>query len=460
MYIKDLLASPEEYLGQSIVLSGWIRNKRVSANVGFIELNDGSQMDSVQVVFSPSLENYSEIDHLGLASSVEVHGKLVASPAAKQPYELQADSIVILGESDKDYPLQKKRHSLEFLRTIEHLRPRANTFQAVFRLRSVLAFAIHEFFQSRGFVYVHTPLITGTDAEGAGDMFRVTTLDMDNVPRTEEGAVDYSKDFFGKETFLTVSGQLAVEPFALTFGKVYTFGPTFRSENSNTVRHASEFWMIEPEMSFCDLECNMQIVEDMMKYLISAVLERAPQEMQFFNDRIDNTLIERLQAVVSSPFARVTYTEAIEILQASGRTFEYAPEWGADIQTEHEKYLAGEHFKSPVFVTDYPKAIKSFYMKQNPDGKTVRAMDLLVPTVGEIVGGSEREENYELLNAAIDERGMNRENYEWYLDLRRYGTAVHSGFGLGFERMLQYITSVANIRDVIAYPRTPKSANF
>lgn len=460
MLIKELLAKPEEFLQKPLVLSGWIRNKRLSSNVGFIELNDGSQMQPLQVVFSPDLPNYEEIDHLGLSSTIEVHGTLVPSPAAKQPYEIAATKIVVLGESDKDYPLQKKRHTLEFLRTIEHLRPRTNMFQAVFRMRSVLAFAVHEFFQDRGFIYVHTPLITGTDAEGAGDMFRVTTLDMDNPPLLDDGTVDYSKDFFGKETFLTVSGQLAVEPFALAFGKVYTFGPTFRSENSNTPRHASEFWMIEPEMSFCDLECNMQVVEDMIKHLVQACLERAPQEMQFFNDRFDNTLIARMKDVVEKPFQRVTYTEAIEILLASGQKFEYPVKWGMDIQTEHEKYLAGEHFRGPVFVTDYPKAIKSFYMKQNPDGKTVRAMDLLVPAVGEIVGGSEREENYELLKQAIEEREMNMDNYEWYLDLRRFGTAVHSGFGLGFERMLQYVTAVANIRDVIAYPRTPRNANF
>ncbi len=460
MTCKEFYTDYASFAGKKIKLQGWIKKKRTGANVGFFELSDGSMFETIQIVFDKALDNFNELDHLSLQSCVEVLGELVLTPQAKQPFEIQAENISVLFEADKDYPLQTKRHSMEFLRTVLHLRPRTNTFMAVFRVRSLLSQAIHMFFNERGFVYVHTPLITGTDAEGAGELFRVTTLEPDNIPKTEEGKVDYKKDFFGKETFLTVSGQLAVEPFALSFGKVYTFGPTFRSENSNTARHASEFWMVEPEMSFCDLECNMQVAEDMMKYMVSYVLEQAPQEMAFFNQFVDNGLIERLHNLLKEPFARATYTEAIELLLKSGREFSYPVEWGCDLQTEHERYLAEEYFGKPVFVTDYPSDIKAFYMKRNPDGKTVRAMDLLVPGVGEIIGGSQREDDYATLKAALEERGMAMENYQWYLDLRRYGSAVHSGYGLGLERAVQYITGMSNIRDVIAYPRTPGNAEF
>lgn len=460
MTCKELYQDFGLWAGKDIHLQGWIKRKRTSANVGFFELSDGSMFETIQIVFDKDLENFSELDHLGIQSCIEVQGKVVLTPDAKQPFEIHGKRITLLFEADKDYPLQTKRHSMEFLRTILHLRPRTNTFMAVFRVRSLLSHAIHQFFQEQGFVYVHTPLITGTDAEGAGELFRVTTLEADALPRDEKGHVNYKEDFFGKETYLTVSGQLAVEPFALSFGKVYTFGPTFRSENSNTARHASEFWMVEPEMSFCDLECNMQVAEDMMKYMVRYVLEHAPQEMAFFNQFVDKNLLKRLNHLLEGPFARTTYTEAVDILLKSGREFSYPVTWGCDLQTEHERYLSEEYFGKPVFVTDYPTEIKAFYMKRNPDGKTVRAMDLLVPGVGEIIGGSQREDDYETLKAAIEERGMAMENYDWYLDLRRYGSAVHSGYGLGLERAVQYITGMSNIRDVIPYPRTPGNAEF
>ena len=457
---KELYESYSAYEGKDVLLQGWVKQKRTSSNVGFIELSDGSMFERIQIVFDRELPNFNELDHLGIMSCIQVEGKVVLTPGAKQDFEIHAYAIQVLFEADKDYPLQTKRHSLEFLRTILHLRPRTNTFMAVFRVRSLLSHAIHQFFQERGFVYVHTPLITGTDAEGAGELFRVTTLDFDDFPKDEYGKHDPKKDFFGKDTYLTVSGQLAVEPFALTFGNVYTFGPTFRSENSNTARHASEFWMIEPEMAFCDLECNMEVAEAMMKYMVKYVLEHAPQEMDFFNRFVQKGLLERLELILREPFGRITYTEAIELLQKSGKEFSYPVEWGCDLQTEHERYLAEEHFGKPVFVTDYPAEIKAFYMKQNPDGKTVRAMDLLVPGVGEIIGGSQREDDYGKLLKTLEDRNMDVENYRWYLDLRRYGSAVHSGYGLGFERAVQYITGMSNIRDVIPYPRTPGNADF
>ncbi len=456
--INELYEQKKEYEKRQIVVEGWIRTVRSSSNFGFIEINDGSSFNNLQIVFSKDLPNFDEIGKFSIASTIRVEGEFVLTENAKQPFEIQAKSVDLIFSADKDYPLQKKRHTFEFLRTISHLRPRSNTFMAVFRVRSLLAQAIHRFFEERGFVYIHTPIITSADAEGAGEVFRVTTLDLNNVPK-ENGKVDYNKDFFGKETFLTVSGQLAAESFALAFGKVYTFGPTFRSENSNTVRHASEFWMIEPEMAFCDLDCNMDVIEDMMKYIIKYVLKHAPSEMEFFNTRIDKTLFERLNNVLENDFIRITYTDAIELLSNSNEEFEYEPNWGVELQTEHEKYIA-KHFNAPVFITDYPKDVKAFYMKQNPDGKTVRAVDLIVPNVGEIVGGSQREDDYELLLSEMKKRGMDIENYNWYLDLRRYGSAVHSGFGLGFERAVQYITGMANIRDVIPYPRTPKNADM
>ena len=456
--IKQLLTKP--YQTGSVHVAGWIRTARQSSAVGFIELNDGSQFGNLQIVYDKSLPNFNQVSKLGLSAAIEVWGEVVLTPDMKQPLEIQASRIEVMGDSDKDYPLQKKRHSLEYLRTQLTLRPRTNTFMAVFRVRSVLSMAIHQYFQDRGYVYIHTPILTSADAEGAGEMFQVTSLNLNQLPQTQDGRVDYTKELFGKKVGLTVSGQLAVEPFALTFGKVYTFGPTFRAENSNTVRHANEFWMIEPEISFCDLDQMMDIIEDMVKYLIDYVLEHAPQEMAFFNQRIDTSLLERLEVVRNSQFARITYTEAIELLQQSGREFDYPPVWGQEIQTEHEKYLAGEHFRQPVFVTDYPTDAKAFYMKLSDDGKTVRACDLLVPAIGEIVGGSQREDDYERLKGEMERRGMPVADYQWYLDLRRYGSAVHSGFGLGFERIIQYLSGMSNIRDVQAYPRTPHNAEF
>jgi len=460
VYVKSLYRDTESYAGKTVTVAGWIRNIRVSKNFGFIELNDGSFFKSVQIVFGEELENFKEISKLNISSSLYVEGQLVLTPEAKQPFEIKAEKIVIEGLSSPEYPLQKKRHTMEYLRTIAHLRPRSNTFSAVFRVRSLAAFAIHKFFNERGFVYVHTPIITGSDAEGAGEMFRVTTLDIDNPPRTEDGKIDYKEDFFGKETNLTVSGQLEAEVYALAFRNVYTFGPTFRAENSNTARHAAEFWMIEPEIAFADLEDNMELAEDMMKYIISYVLENAPEEMAFFNQFIDNTLLDRLESIVNSEFARVTYTEAVELLKKSGKKFEYPVEWGIDLQTEHERYLTEEIFKKPVFVINYPKEIKAFYMRLNDDNKTVAAMDLLVPGVGEIIGGSQREERYDVLEKKIEEFGLKKEDYWWYMELRKYGGTKHAGYGLGFERMIMYLTGISNIRDVIPFPRTVGTAEF
>lgn len=458
--IKDLYRDKEQYMNKDVKVAGWIRTSRISKNFGFIELNDGSFFKNMQVVLDDKLENFKEIGKLPISSSILVEGKLVATEGAKQPVEIHATKIVLEGESDNSYPLQKKRHTVEYLRTIAHLRPRSNMFSAVFRVRSVAAYAVHKFFQERNFVYSHSPIITGSDCEGAGEMFRITTLDLDNVPKTEDGKIDYSEDFFGKEANLTVSGQLNAEIMALAFRNVYTFGPTFRAENSYTGRHASEFWMIEPEIAFADLEDNMELAEDMVKYIINYVLEHCPEEMEFFNAFVDKGLLERLHNIVSSDFVRITYTKAVELLLESGVEFEYPVEWGIDLQTEHERYITEQIFNAPVFVTDYPKDIKAFYMRLNEDGKTVRAMDLLVPGVGEIIGGSQREERHDILLERIEEFGLNKEDYWWYLELRKFGTATHSGFGLGFERMIMYLTGVSNIRDVIPFPRTPKNCEF
>ncbi|MGG7164227.1 asparagine--tRNA ligase [Clostridium ihumii] len=458
--VKQLYREQEKYADQEISISGWIRTLRASKNFGFIEINDGSFFKNIQVVFEEELENFKEVSKLSISSSLTVEGKLVLTPGAKQPFELKATRIEIEGLSDNDYPLQKKRHSFEFLRSIAHLRPRSNTFSAVFRVRSLTAFAIHKFFQERGFVYTHTPIITGSDCEGAGEMFRITTMDLDNVPKTEDGAIDYKQDFFGKETNLTVSGQLAAEAYALAFRNVYTFGPTFRAENSNTARHAAEFWMIEPEIAFADLMDDMELAEDMIKYIINYVMENAPEEIDFFNSFVDKGLKERLMHVANSDFGRVTYTEAVEMLKKSGKEFEYPVEWGIDLQTEHERYLTEEIFKKPVFVTDYPKEIKAFYMRINEDNKTVAAMDLLVPGIGEIVGGSQREERIDVLESRMAELGLKKEDYWWYLELRKYGGTKHAGFGLGFERMIMYMTGISNIRDVIPFPRTTGTAEF
>ena len=458
--VRELFKETDRFIDKTVQVGGWVRNNRGSKAFGFLVINDGSFYNTLQVVYGESLPNFSEIGRLNVGSAVIVTGKLVATPNAKQPFEIQAESVEVEGASTPDYPLQKKRHTLEFLRTMPHLRPRTNTFQAVFRVRSLIAYAIHKFFQERDFVYVHTPIITGSDAEGAGEMFQVTTLPLDKIPMTENGEVDYSKDFFGKAVNMTVSGQLNVEPFAQTFRNVYTFGPTFRAENSNTARHAAEFWMIEPEMAFADLEDNMDVAEDMLKYIIQYVLENAPEEMAFFNQFIDKGLIERLKGVAEAKFAHVTYTEAIDILLKADKKFDYPVKWGVDLQTEHERYLTEEVFKGPVFVTDYPKEIKAFYMKQNPDGKTVAAMDCLVPGIGEIIGGSQREEDYDKLLHRMNELGMNIDQYSFYLDLRKYGTVRHSGFGLGFERCVMYVTGMANIRDVLPYPRTVKNCDL
>ncbi|MFR5132747.1 MAG: asparagine--tRNA ligase [Terrisporobacter sp.] len=460
MEIKDLYRNKEEYIDKDVKVAGWIRTSRLSKNLGFIELNDGSFFKNMQIIVDEKLENFKEIGKLPISSSILVEGKLVSTEGAKQPIEIHATKITVEGESDNSYPLQKKRHTVEYLRTIAHLRPRSNMFSAVFRVRSVAAYAVHKFFQERNFVYAHSPIITGSDCEGAGEMFRITTLDLDNVPKTEEGKIDYSQDFFGKEANLTVSGQLNAEIMALAFRNVYTFGPTFRAENSYTGRHASEFWMIEPEIAFADLEDNMELAEDMVKYIINYVLEHCPEEMEFFNAFVDKGLLERLHNIVNSDFIRITYTKAVELLLESGQKFEYPVEWGIDLQTEHERYITEQIFKAPVFVTDYPKDIKAFYMRLNEDGKTVRAMDLLVPGVGEIIGGSQREEREDVLLERIEEFGLNKEDYWWYLELRKFGTATHSGFGLGFERMIMYLTGVSNIRDVIPFPRTPKNCEF
>ena len=451
--VSLLRATPEA--GTVVTVAGWARTVRDSKNIGFIELNDGSCFKNVQVVFEAAkLENYKTVAKCGVGTAFEITGTVVLTPEAKQPFEINAESITVVGDCPPDYPMQKKRHSIEFLRTMPHLRPRTNTFSAVFRVRSVAAYAIHKFFQENGFVYTHTPLITGSDCEGAGEMFRVTTLDFDNVPRTEDGAVDFSQDFFGRSTNLTVSGQLEGETFAMAFGKIYTFGPTFRAENSNTPRHAAEFWMIEPEIAFADLADDMDLAEAMVKYVIGYVLDNCPDEMAFFNNFMDKGLIERLTALRDADFGRVTYTEAVEILKAHNDKFQYKVDWGTDLQTEHERFLTEEIYKKPVFVTDYPKEIKSFYMRVNEDGKTVAAADMLVPGVGELIGGSQREERLDVLRARMAELGLGEEDYKQYLDLRRFGTAKHAGFGLGFERLIMYLTAIGNIRDVLPYPRT------
>lgn len=452
--VRELYKNQENYIGKTISVGGWVRSVRDSKTFGFIVLHDGTFFETLQIVYHENLENFSDISKLNVGSAITVTGELVATPNAKQPFEIQANEVEIEGSSTPDYPLQKKRHSLEYLRTISHLRPRTNTFQAVFRVRSLISHAIHKFFQDRDFIYVHTPIITGSDAEGAGEMFRVTTLDLNNPPKNDEGMVDDSKDFFGKATNLTVSGQLNGEAYAMAFKKIYTFGPTFRAENSNTTRHAAEFWMIEPEIAFADLDDNMELAEAMMKYIIRYVLQEAPEEMAFFNKFIDKDLLERLDNVVNSEFVRMTYTEAIEVLEKNNDNFDYKVFWGCDLQTEHERYLTEKIYKKPVFVTDYPKDIKAFYMKMNEDNKTVAAMDLLVPGIGEIIGGSQRETDYEKLIKRIDEMGLNKEDYKFYLDLRRYGTVKHAGYGLGFERCVMYLTGMSNIRDVIPFPRT------
>ena len=458
--VKSLYRDLDSFVDKNVQVSGWVKTLRDSKNFGFIELNDGSFFNNVQIVFDNSLNNFEDIRKLSISSSIIVQGLVIKTENAKQPFEIRANNIVIQNLADLDYPLQKKRHSFEYLRTVAHLRPRTNTFNAVFRVRSILSFAIHKFFQERGFVYVHTPIITGSDCEGAGEMFRITTLDMDNLPKTEDGKVDFSQDFFGKSSHLTVSGQLDVETYAHAFRNVYTFGPTFRAENSNTVKHAAEFWMIEPEICFADLKDDMDLAEDMVKYIISYVLENAPEEMEFFNKFIDTTLLERLHHVVNSDFARISYTDAIKELEKVNDKFEFPVTWGTDIQTEHERYLSEVVFKKPVFVTDYPKEIKAFYMKENPDGKTVAATDLLVPGIGEIIGGSQREDDFDKLSKRIDELGLDKKDYWWYLDLRRYGSCPHAGFGLGFERMMMYLTGIQNIRDVLPFPRTPKNCEF
>ena len=452
--VKELYKEQNKYIDKAISVGGWVRSVRDLKTFGFIVLNDGTSFNALQVVYSDKMSNFKEISSLNVGAAVIVKGILVATPNAKQPFEIQADEIMVEGESTPDYPLQKKRHSMEFLRENLHLRARTNTFQAVFRIRSLTAYLIHSFFQERGFVYVHTPIITGSDCEGAGEMFQVTTLDMNNLPMTDDRKVDYSNDFFAKPVNLTVSGQLNVETYAQAFRNVYTFGPTFRAENSNTTRHAAEFWMIEPEMAFADLEDDMEVAETMLKYVINGVLEKAPEEMQFFNSFVDKGLLERLNNVANSDFARITYTEAIDILEKHNDKFQYKVSWGADLQTEHERYLTEEVYKRPVFVTDYPKEIKAFYMKQNPDGKTVAAVDCLVPGIGEIIGGSQREEDYDKLVARMNELGLNTSDYSFYTDLRKYGTTRHAGFGLGFERCIMYLTGMKNIRDVIPFPRT------
>ena len=458
--IKDLYACPDKYIGQEITVGGWVRSLRDSKAFGFIVLNDGTCFQPLQVVYHDNLENFQAVSKLNVGSALVVTGTIVATPEAKQAFEMQATEVFVEGASTPDYPLQKKRHSFEYLRTISHLRPRTNTFQAVFRVRSLIAYAIHTFFMERGFVYVHTPLITGSDCEGAGEMFRVTTMDMENPPRKEDGSIDYSQDFFGKETNLTVSGQLNGETYAFAFKNIYTFGPTFRAENSNTTRHAAEFWMIEPEMCFADLTDDMKLAEDMLKFVIRYVLEHAPEEMNFFNQFVDKGLIERLNHVANSDFGHVTYTEAVELLEKNNDKFDYKVYWGCDLQTEHERYLTEEIFKRPVFVTDYPKEIKAFYMKLNEDGKTVAAMDCLVPGIGEIIGGSQREDRLDVLEARMDELGLKKEDYGFYLDLRKYGSARHAGFGLGFERCVMYITGMGNIRDVIPFPRTVNNCDL
>ena len=452
--IREIFRNKDKFADKEVTIGGWVRSNRNSKNFGFIVVNDGTFFEPIQVVYGNGLDNYDEVGKINVGAAIIVRGTLVLTPDAKQPFEIQAAYVTVEGASTPDYPLQKKRHTFEYLRTISHLRPRTNTFEAVFRVRSLCAYAIHKFFQERDFVYVHTPLITGSDCEGAGEMFQVTTMDLNNVPKNEDGSVDYSKDFFGKETSLTVSGQLNGETYAQAFRNIYTFGPTFRAEDSNTTRHAAEFWMIEPEIAFADLEDNMILAEQMIKYIINYVMEHAQEELQFFNKFVDKGLLERLNHVVSSDFGRVTYTEAVKLLEEHNDEFEYKVSWGIDLQTEHERYLTEKIFKKPVFVTDYPKEIKAFYMKMNEDNKTVAAMDLLVPAIGEIIGGSQREDDLAKLEERITELGMKPEDYDFYLDLRKYGSTRHAGFGLGFERMVMYATGIANIRDVIPYPRT------
>ncbi len=458
--VKQIYRETQKLIDKQIKVEGWVRTVRTSKAFGFIELNDGTFFENIQIVFEESLDNFLEIGKLSISSAISVEGVLVESPGSKQKFELKASKIEVMGLSSLEYPLQKKRHTFEFLRTIAHLRPRTNTFSAVFRVRSVIAYAIHNFFQEKGFVYVHTPIITGSDAEGAGEMFKVTTLDLTQPPKDDQGGLDFTKDFFGKETNLTVSGQLAVETYCMAFKNVYTFGPTFRAENSNTARHAAEFWMIEPEIAFADLGDDMKLAEEMLKYLISYVMENAPEEMAFFNNFIDKTLFKRLENVLKSDFGQISYTDAVEILLKSNEKFEYQVEWGCDLQTEHERYLTEKVFQKPVFVFDYPKDIKAFYMRLNDDRRTVAAMDLLVPGVGEIIGGSQREERLDLLEKRLEELKLNKEDYWWYLDLRKYGGTKHAGFGLGFERVIMYLTGMSNIRDVISFPRTVKTAEF
>lgn len=458
--IKSLYRDPAKYLEQKISVAGWVRTVRLSKEFGFIELNDGSFFKGLQIVFAADLPNFLEIEKTTIGSSLEISGRLVASPAAGQAFELKAAKITIVNLAASDYPLQKKKHSFEFLRTIAHLRGRSNTFSAVFRLRSTLSYAIHKFFKDEGFVYVQTPIISTSDAEGAGEMFQVTTLDLKNPVKNAKGEIDYGQDFFGKKAGLTVSGQLNAEALVVGLNKVYTFGPTFRAENSNTTRHASEFWMIEPEMAFADLTDDMNLAEKMLKYLIAYILQELPEEMEFFNKFIDEGIAERLNNILNSQFGRISYSEAIDILEKSGEKFVYPVKWGIDLQTEHERYLTDKVYQKPVFVINYPKGIKAFYMRLNEDGKTVAAMDLLVPGVGEIIGGSQREERLDFLEKRMAEMGLNKEDYAWYLDLRKYGSVRHAGFGLGFERLIMYLSGMANIRDVIPFPRTPKSAEF
>ena len=458
--VKEVFSDREKYLDKEVQVGGWIRSIRDSKAFGFIVLNDGTCFDTLQIVYHDTMENFAEVSKLNVGAAIIVKGTLVATPEAKQPFEIQADQVLVEGVSNADYPLQKKRHSFEYLRTISHLRPRTNTFQAVFRVRSLIAYAIHKYFQEQGFVYVHTPLITGSDCEGAGEMFQVTTMDLANVPKKDDGTVDFSQDFFGKPTNLTVSGQLNAETYAMAFRNVYTFGPTFRAENSNTTRHAAEFWMIEPEMAFADLNDNMAVAEGMLKYVIRYVLENAPAEMNFFNQFVDKGLLDRLNHVLNSEFGHVTYTEAIKLLEEHNDKFDYKVFWGCDLQTEHERYLTEEIFKKPVFVTDYPKEIKAFYMKLNEDGKTVAAMDCLVPGIGEIIGGSQREDSYDKLLGRMKELGLREEDYGFYLDLRKYGSVRHSGFGLGFERCVMYLTGMGNIRDVVPFPRTVNNCDL
>ena len=452
--IREIFRNKDKFADKEVTIGGWVRSNRNSKNFGFIVVNDGTFFEPIQVVYGNGLDNYDEVGKINVGAAIIVRGTFVLTPDAKQPFEIQASDVTVEGASTPDYPLQKKRHTFEYLRTISHLRPRTNTFEAVFRVRSLCAYAIHKFFQERDFVYVHTPLITGSDCEGAGEMFQVTTLDLNNLPMTEDGKVDFSKDFFNKPTNLTVSGQLNGETYAMAFKNIYTFGPTFRAENSNTTRHAAEFWMIEPEIAFADLQDDMMLAESMLKYVINYVLENAPEEMAFFNNFVDKGLLDRLRNVVENDFARVTYTEAIDILSKHNDKFDYKVSWGCDLQTEHERYLTEQIYKRPVFVTDYPKEIKAFYMKLNDDGKTVAAVDCLVPGIGEIIGGSQREDDYDKLLARINELGLSEDDYKFYLDLRKYGSARHAGFGLGFERCVMYLTGMGNIRDVIPFPRT------